>query len=159
MFQSLPSIALKEWLPPGAPLRAIDLHLNVANPLASGTQNGSRQWRHSKGATDPVLKAYYESRVAMGAAMLDAYREQQVAIARLKSVNGEEIKLTVYNNTNNLGNKFQRKVVKLRDLHLTVSSSVDFNPTKPIYAHCNLRTLQCPRQQTYTLRRAARHKR
>ncbi|KAF2647363.1 hypothetical protein K491DRAFT_685585 [Lophiostoma macrostomum CBS 122681] len=127
IFQSLPQELLRKWLPKDSHLVA-EKHLNVASPLQQGLRQAVRDVRYLRDSADPILREYYESVRAIWTRNLDYHREQRGNETRERALQGYKVALTVYMNTNPYGKKFQRTVVKLRDVVLTVPSNLQIIP-------------------------------
>ncbi|KAF2014969.1 hypothetical protein BU24DRAFT_463698 [Aaosphaeria arxii CBS 175.79] len=128
VFQSLPPKLLDDWLPKTVARRSC-LGLNLSLPLSQGHIDAAKEWIHFKDSKDPMLQEYYTWRVSQALRNLEAVRFWRGNLARQRALHGEPAIVTTYKNTNNKGSKFVRKVIKLRDIHLTIPPTLDVDPS------------------------------
>lgn len=79
LFQTLPKKTLQEFLPDDVEIIKSGAHLNVASPIHQGIQNCGWSLMLLRKSEDPLVQAYYASRLGHGAKMR---REAQLTLTR-----------------------------------------------------------------------------
>ncbi|KAI9879075.1 MAG: hypothetical protein M1830_009659 [Pleopsidium flavum] len=79
LFQTLPEKILREFLPANVEIIKPGAHLNVASPIHQGMQNPGWSLMLLRKSEDPLVQAYYASRLGHGAA---TRREAQLTLTK-----------------------------------------------------------------------------